>query len=99
MKGKQVASSSVVGNDNKLIVVIFEINLTEDDMAWWIDSRATWHVYKTTKTTDEHIVLYMGSATTIPIKGIENIELKFTYGKIVPLTNVYYVPKVRKNLV
>ena len=41
----------------------------------------------------------MGNAVVVPVKGIGSVELKFTSGKIVTLTNVFYVPEVRKNLV
>jgi len=92
-------------NDDQLIVVLSEINIIENDMAWWIDSGVSRHVcnnkrfFKTMKAVDEDTVLYMGNSTTIPVKGIGNVELKFTSRKIVTLTNVFYVPEVRKNLV
>ena len=41
----------------------------------------------------------MGNSTIVLVKGIGNVELKFTSWKIVTLTNVFYVPEVRKNLV
>jgi len=44
------------------------------------------------KAVDEDIVLYTRNSATVHVKGIGNVELKFTYGKIVTLTNVFYVP-------
>ena len=42
-KGKQHASNTInnATNYDKLIVVLFEINIVENDMAWWIDFGAT----------------------------------------------------------
>ena len=79
--------------------------MIEDDMAWWIDSGATRHVcknkkfFKTMEAVDENTVIYMRNAVVVPVKGIGSVELKFTSGKIVTLTNVFYVLEVRKNLV
>ena len=51
----------------------------------------------------EHIeddtILYMGNSSTTKVMGIGKVELKFTSGKALTLTNVYYVPEIRKNLV
>ena len=41
----------------------------------------------------------MENSTTALVLGIGNVKLKFTSGGILTLTNVFYVPKVRKNLV
>ncbi|KAK9094833.1 hypothetical protein Scep_026302 [Stephania cephalantha] len=108
-QGKNHASSSAAkgaGNDNDdLIAMISEINVVENDMAWWVDSGATRHVcknkrfFKTMEAVDENTVLYMGNDATVPVKGIGSVDLKFTSGKVVTLTNVYYAPEVRKNLV
>ena len=85
--------------------MISEINLLEDDNAWWIDSGATQHVcknknfFKTMKPVDDGTILFMENSTTTPVLGIGDVELKFTSGSILTLTNVFYVPEVRKNLV
>jgi len=66
-------------------------------MAWWIDSGPTRHVcnkkrfFKTMKVVDEDTILYMGNSTTVLVKEIGNVELKFTSRKIVTLTNVFYI--------
>ena len=41
----------------------------------------------------------MGNSATSKIKGQRKVVLKMTYGKELTLTNVLYVPKIRKNLV
>ena len=104
---KQHVSDAVnnATNDDKLVVVLSKINIVKNDMAWSIDSGDTLHVcnnkrfFKTMNVVDEDTVLYMGNYANVPVKGIGNVELKFTYEKIVTLINVFYVPEVRKNLV
>ena len=40
----------------------------------------------------------MGNSSTAAIKGKGKVDLEFTFGKTLMLTDVYHVPKVRKNL-
>lgn len=83
--------------------MISEINTIEDNDAWWIDSEATKHMYAKTKTCLRPMchmnVLFMGNASTAIIKGKGTIELEFTFGKVLTLSDVYHVAEVRKNLV
>ena len=51
------------------------------------------------KPANEGTVVYMKNSTTISVQGVGEVELKFTFGNVVTLTNVLYVPEVRKNLV
>ena len=55
--------------------------------------------FKSMKSIDEGIVLFMKNSTTTHVLGIGDVELKFSSGSILMPTNVFYVPKVRKNLV
>ena len=93
-----------VSNTN-LVAMISEINVLEDDNAWWIDSGATKHVckdrslFKSYKAMDDGSVLYMGNSSTAIVKGKGNVQLEFTFGKTLTLTDIYHVPQVRKNLV
>lgn len=48
---------------------------------------------------DDGSVLYMGNSSTAIVKGKGNVQLEFTSGKTLTLTDVYHVPEVRKNLV
>jgi len=41
----------------------------------------------------------MGNTSTSDVKGIGQVELVFTFGKILTLSDVFYVLEVRKNLV
>ena len=51
------------------------------------------------RSDDEQPIVYMGNIVTTPIKGVEKVDLKFTSKHVVTLTNVLFVPKVRKDLV
>ena len=69
-----------------------------------MDSCATRHVwknkdhFKTLKKEDEN-VLYIENSSSVQVKGIGIVEIEFTSGKVFTLRDVYYVPKVRKNLI
>ena len=43
--------------------------------------------------------VFMGNSATSDIKGQGKVVLKMTFGKELTLTNVLYVPEIRKNLV
>ena len=86
------------------MAVISEVNILEDANDWWIDSGATRHVcndksfFNTYESVDDGTILYMGNSSIATIKGKGTMDLEFTFGKIVSLTNVCHVPEVRKNL-
>ena len=92
--------------DIDLTTVISEVNLVgSNPNEWWINTSATRHVFsdKNIFSTFEPIEIgkkvYMRNSTTSEIKGQGKVVLKMTYGKEVALTNVLYVPEIRKNLV
>ena len=68
--------------------MISKINALEDDTAWWIDSGATRHVCKdqslftTYEKVDDGNIFYMGNSSTATIKGKDNVQIEFTFGKI-----------------
>ena len=85
--------------------MISEVNILEDNEAWWIDSGATRHVckdkssFKTYESIEDGNVLYMGNSSTAAAKEKGFVDLEFTSGKMLTLTDVYHVPEIRKNLV
>ena len=93
------------GTTEKFVAMISEANVLEDAEAWWIDSGATRHVckdkscFKNYEPVEDGSVLYMGNSSTAAIKGKGTVDLEFTSGKCLTLTDVYHVPEVRKNLV
>ncbi|GJY84014.1 retrotransposon protein, putative, ty1-copia subclass [Tanacetum coccineum] len=72
---------------------------------WWIDTGATRHVcadksmFHSFRAVDNGQKLYMGNSATADIKGEGDVILKMTSEKELKLTNVLYVPEIRKNLV
>lgn len=51
------------------------------------------------KLVDDRVVLYMQNSATAIIVEIDDVELKFTFEKIVILFNIFYVKEFRKKLV
>ena len=92
--------------DIDLTVIISEVNLVgSNPKEWWIDIGATRHVcsdkkmFSTFEPIETGEKVFMGNSTTWDIKGQGKVVLKMTYGKELTLTNVLYVPEIRKNLV
>ena len=89
-----------------LTAVISEVNLVgSNPMEWWIDTGANRHVcsdkmmFSTFEPIDTGEKVFMGNSATSDIKGQGKVVLKMTSGKELTLTNVLYVPEIRKNLV
>ncbi|GJU14257.1 retrovirus-related pol polyprotein from transposon TNT 1-94 [Tanacetum coccineum] len=87
-------------------VIISEVNLVgTNNSGWWIDTGATRHVcadksmFHSFRAVDNGQKLYMGNSATADIKGEGDVILKMTSEKELKLTNVLYVPEIRKNLV
>ncbi|KAJ0850834.1 putative RNA-directed DNA polymerase [Helianthus annuus] len=83
-----------------------EVNtVTNTPKGWWVDTGATRHVcadkslFTTFKALSGEEKLYMGNAATADIMGEGTVILKWTSGKELTLSNVLYVPDLRKNLV
>jgi hypothetical protein len=87
------------------VAMIFEIFILEEDGSWWINSYATKDackdrsLFKTFETIDDGCEFFMGNSSTTVIKGKVTLNLEFTYGKVLSLTDVYFVLEIRKNLV
>ncbi|GJY27993.1 zinc finger, CCHC-type containing protein [Tanacetum coccineum] len=77
----------------------------DDDIAWWVDSRATMHVckdrcwFKTYESLNDGSILHMGNESTTLVHRRGCVDLRFSSGKVVSLLNVLHVPNIRKNLV
>ncbi|KAK9671550.1 hypothetical protein RND81_12G038300 [Saponaria officinalis] len=56
----------------------------DDDVAWWVDSGATWNAckdrrwFKTYEPVDDGSILYMGNESTTPILGRGVVVLEFS---------------------
>ena len=93
-------------SDINLIVVISEVNLVgSNPKEQWIDTSATRHVcsnkkmFSSFEPIETREKVFMGNSATSKIKGQEKVVLKMTSRKELTLTNVLYVPEIRKNLV
>ncbi|GJR13372.1 retrovirus-related pol polyprotein from transposon TNT 1-94 [Tanacetum coccineum] len=89
-----------------VVAMISEVNLVgTNNSGWWIDTGATRHVcadksmFHSFRAVDNGQKLYMGNSATADIKGEGDVILKMTSEKELKLTNVLYVPEIRKNLV
>ncbi|GKF63810.1 hypothetical protein Tco_0187258, partial [Tanacetum coccineum] len=89
-----------------IIAMISEVNLVgSNNNGWWVDTGATHHVcadksmFHSFRAVDNGEKLYMGNSATTDIKGEGDVILKMTSDKELKLTNVLYVPEIRKNLV
>ncbi|WJZ96894.1 hypothetical protein VitviT2T_015540 [Vitis vinifera] len=92
--------------DIDLTTVVSEVNLVgSNPKEWWIDTGATRHVcsdkkmFSTFEPIENGEKVFMGNSATSEIKGQGKVILKMTSGKELTLTNVLYVPEIRKNLV
>ena len=92
--------------DIDLTAIIFEVNLVgSNPKEWWIDTGATRHVcydkkmFSTFEPIEAGEKVFMGNSSTSEINGQGKVVLSITSGKELTLTNVLYVPEIRKNLV
>ncbi|GJS01455.1 retrovirus-related pol polyprotein from transposon TNT 1-94 [Tanacetum coccineum] len=112
-KQVNLSQENMVNDDVDMIAMvsdvcamISEVNLVGTNHGvWWIDTGATRHVYAdksmfhSFRAVDNGQKLYMGNFATADIKGEGDVVLKMTSKKELKLTNVLYVPEIRKNLV
>jgi hypothetical protein len=47
---------------------------------------------------EDGCILFIGNSTIVAVKGKGTMNLEFTSGNVLTLTDVYYVPEIRKNL-
>ncbi|KAK4406525.1 putative mitochondrial protein [Sesamum angolense] len=91
---------------NLHIGMVTELNMSAvvKSFDWWYDTRAIIHVcndkdqFKHYEYVAEAQQVLMRNANTT-VLGKENVEMQFTSGKKLLLTNVLHVPEIRKNLV
>ncbi|XP_071916998.1 uncharacterized protein [Coffea arabica] len=79
LQNKKKKQEFFQNTSKNLVAMISEINMIEDDFAWWVDSRTTRHVcnnrtfFKSMKPVDESTVVYMKNSTTISVQGIREV--------------------------
>ncbi|KAK9733020.1 hypothetical protein RND81_04G038700 [Saponaria officinalis] len=77
--------------DDIIVAMVSKINLVGNLVEWIVDTRAT-HV-------DEKEVVYVGNSNEVSVLDIGKVHLKLTFGKVLTLDNVLYVPDMRRNLI
>ncbi|CAM8925101.1 unnamed protein product [Rhodiola kirilowii] len=103
---KKKANVAEVEEEELLVAVISQLNLADSNpKEWWLDTGATHHIcsnknaFSELKLAETGEKVYMGNSATSEVKGKGSVILKMTSGKELKLTNVSYVPDIRKNLV
>ncbi|KAK9677396.1 hypothetical protein RND81_11G140500 [Saponaria officinalis] len=102
---KKTTEANIAVTDDVIAAVVVEANLVGNVAEWVLDTGASRHLYadkglfaEFEEVADGECV-YMGNSTSALIIGKGKIFLKLTSGKTLALTNVLFVPSLRRNLV
>ncbi|PHT40087.1 hypothetical protein CQW23_18941 [Capsicum baccatum] len=107
-KGKKKDQANLAESNKEtddLCAMLSECNLVENSHECWMNSCATRHVcakkelFFTFALAQVEEKIYMANSATAKVEGTRKVCLKMTYGKVLTLKNVLYVPEVRKNLI
>ncbi|KAK9714197.1 hypothetical protein RND81_06G078900 [Saponaria officinalis] len=91
--------------DDIIVAMVSKINLVGNLVEWIVDTGATRHICtnkdlnKEFKYVDEKEVVYVGNSNEVSVLSIGKVHLKLTFGKVLTLDNVLYVPDMRRNLI
>jgi hypothetical protein len=92
--------------EDKIVPTISEVNVIKGKVpGWWYDTRATIHIsydkslFKTYHEIDGDQEIQMGNDVRSKVIGKRNVDIIFTSGKTVTLTNILHVPDMNRNLV
>ncbi|TYK16589.1 ty1-copia retrotransposon protein [Cucumis melo var. makuwa] len=104
-KLKPTPQANLAEQDSEIIAAIVEANLIENKTDWILDTGASRHfctnrelLHDYEDTADGECV-FMGNSATAGVIGKGTVILKLTSGKTLSLSNVLYVPSLRRNLV
>ncbi|KAA0055836.1 ty1-copia retrotransposon protein [Cucumis melo var. makuwa] len=102
---KPTPQANLAEQDSEIIAAIVEANLIENKTDWILDTGALRHfctnrelLHDYEDTADGECV-FMGNSATAGVIGKGKVILKLTSGKTLSLSNVLYVPSLRRNLV
>ncbi|CAN1352538.1 Retrovirus-related Pol polyprotein from transposon TNT 1-94, partial [Linum perenne] len=104
-QGPRPQANIIEAEQKTFAAMITEVNNAEGKAEWIIDSGATKHFcsdkeqFTEFEAVNTGEVVYMGNASSAQIKGKGKITLKLTSGKILSLSNVAFVPSLRRNLI
>ena len=92
--------------DDDIIATVSEIMAVKGKVqGWWSNTYAIVHVsydkaaFKTCSKVNKGQQVQMGNEGRSKVVGVGNVDLNFTSGKKVTLTNVLHVPDMSRNLV
>jgi hypothetical protein len=83
--------------EENLIAIISEVNIVINDSSWWVDTGATRHIYRDRNLFKKYEKV--DGEIELKVVGKGTIELKFTFGKIITLIDVFHTLEIQKNLV
>jgi len=92
---------------NPLALVCFESNLVDvPSNTWWLDTGATIHVTNSLqelktrrRPSDGELSIAVGNGVNVGVENIGTASLKLSSGFELTLSNVVYVPSMRRNLI
>ncbi|CAN1185666.1 Retrovirus-related Pol polyprotein from transposon TNT 1-94, partial [Linum perenne] len=97
---------NIVEEEEKVYAaVVLETNVVEGRADWIVDSGACKHfcynkeLFSELEEAATGEMVYMGNASSATVQGKGKILLKLTSGKSLSLSNVLYVPSLRRNLI
>jgi len=92
---------------NPLALVCFELNLVDvPSNTWWLDTGASIHVTNSLqklktrrRPSDGELSIAVGNGVNVGVENIGTASLKLSSGFELTLSNVVYVPSMRRNLI
>lgn len=103
-KGKAPAEADVVDGDSDKEHILSMTYDRRSRNEWIMDTGCTFHIcphrdwFMSLEDTEGDIV-YIGNEAQCPIAGIGSVQIKTHDGSIRTLTNVRYVPDLKRNLI
>ena len=92
-------------NEEVIAAVVVEANMVDNKVDWILDTGASKHLcankelFHQIEDADDGECVFMGNSATSGVLGKGKILLKLTSGKTLSLSDILYVPSLRRNLI